>query len=127
MASLARAASAASSASLPGIDDFVADVEISHAGLGQRLRLEKNCTHAHRAGGDLPLGDLGALVRLGVWRRRIPCFARIGGHARDVALQRVEVDHQCRRGDGGDRIAHARSGGEAHGAPRRCRGGPARR
>ena len=39
-------------------------------------------------------------------------FARIGGHARDVALQRVEVDHQCRRGDGGDRIAHARGGGE---------------
>ncbi len=100
---------------LAGIDDFVADVEIGHAGFGQRLRLgELLHAHAHRADGDLPLGDLGALVRLGVRAQAHAVLARIGGHARDVALQRVEVDHQRRRGDGGDRIAHARGGGEAH-------------
>ncbi len=32
------------------------------------------------------------------------------GHARDVALHRVEVDHQRGRVDGGDRIAGASGG-----------------
>ena len=44
-----------------------------------------------------------------------------------LRFQRVEVDHQCRRGDGGDRIAHARSGGRLTKRSPAVRGGPARR
>jgi hypothetical protein len=52
---------------------------------------------AHRAGLGLSAGDGDALVALGVRPEREPGTTAMLGHARDVALHRVEVEHQRRR------------------------------
>ena len=54
------------------------------------------------------LRDLRALVRLRVRPQAQAVLARKAGHARDVAFERVEVDHQRRRLDRGERVAGAR-------------------
>ena len=51
---------------------------------------------ADRAGLDLALGDIRALVRLGVRAQLQASGPREIGHARDVAGEGVEIDHQRR-------------------------------
>ncbi len=91
---------------LGGVDDLVADVDVVHAGLGQRLCFREFLhAHADGAGSHLQPGDGGALVRLGVRPQAHAVRARELGHALDVALHRVEIDHQRRRVDGRHRVA----------------------
>jgi hypothetical protein len=63
-----------------------------HFGLAQRRRAD-----ADGARGDLELGDADRLVRLGVRAEPDAVLAAMRGHLRDVALHRVEIDHQSRR------------------------------
>ena len=71
---------------------------LRHAVVRQHLGLaDLGAADADRAGGELPPGDLGGLVRLGVRAQlqRMP-----GGkfsHGRDVAIERAGVDQQRRR------------------------------
>ncbi len=68
-----------------------------HPALGQGLGFaDLGAAQAHGAGGDLQLGDVDALVGLGV-RPQLDALARREvRHARDVALQGRLVDHQHR-------------------------------
>jgi hypothetical protein len=88
------------------VDDLVADVDVGHAGRGQRLGL-RGLLHAHAHGASLHLQpcEKGALVHLGVRAKPHPVGARKCGHARQVELHRVEIDH-CRGSvDGGHALA----------------------
>ena len=74
------------------------DVQPLDAGLGQRLGLAQlGATVAERPGGDLPFGDVGRLVRLGM--RPQVHLVRLGEirHLGDVAIERLDVDHERRR------------------------------
>ncbi len=46
--------------------------------------------------GDLAPGDLDALVGLGVGSKRDAPFGGEGGHGGDIAVQRIQIDHQDR-------------------------------
>ena len=66
-----------------------------------------------RAGGDLPLGDLGALVRLGVRAEADLGLLAVGGHFFDVGLEGVEIDDEGGRGNVGlGEAAHVELRGE---------------
>ena len=101
---------------LGGGDHFVADVHVADAardhgfGLGGLLH-----AHAHGAGLHLQPGERGALVHLGVRPPAHAVLARELGHAREVALHRVQVDDQRGRVDGADALADqaARNASEA--------------
>ena len=90
-------------------DDFVGDVEVGDARLGERFGLARLLhAHAHRARRHLQARDRRALVHLRVRAQAHAVRAREGGHRREIALHRVEVDHQRRRIDRGDAVAHLR-------------------
>jgi hypothetical protein len=90
-------------------DDLVADKDIAHAARGQRLGLGR-LLHAHAHGARLHLQprQRRALVHLGVRAQPDLVFSGELGHARDVALHRVEVDHQRGGVDGGHVLADQR-------------------
>ena len=73
------------------------------------------------AGRDLHLRDARALVRLGVRPQAQAVRAREAGHAFDVALDRVEVDHQRRRLDRVEQVAWS-CGRSPHAARSRAAG-----
>ena len=76
-------------------DHLVADEDVGDALRRERLGF-RGLLHAHadRAGGHLQARDLRALVRLRVRPQPQAAFTREPGHARDVALHRVEIDHE---------------------------------
>ena len=84
-------------------DDLVGDEDVVEArgrqGFGLARLLDAD---ADRAGADLQPGDRRALVHLGVRAQAHAALAGEGRHRREVALHRVEVDHQGRRVDIGD-------------------------
>ena len=93
---------------LRGLDDFVGDEHVRDARRDERRRLvDLLAADAHRAARDLRLGDVGALVRLGVRTQREARSAHGVRHQVEVVLERVEVDDERRRLDGGERIADA--------------------
>ena len=66
--------------------------------LGQHLGLaDLGATGADGSDGDLPVGDLGALVGLGVGTELQALSGGEVGHALDVAHKGVQLDHQHRR------------------------------
>ena len=79
-----------------------------HLGLRHLL-----AAHADRAERDLPRGDVGRLVGLGVRPQAHAGVAREVGHALQIALEGVEIDEEGRRVDLGQR--HADGGGRRHG------------
>src|SRR5256885_9776017 len=96
-------------------DHLVAHQHIGDAALHHRLRFAHLlAADADGTHGDLALGDLGTLVRLGVGAHaHRPAFQRIGERTQ-VALERVEVDEERGRVDlvhslpyGGRRAHHA--------------------
>jgi hypothetical protein len=88
------------------VDDLVRDVDVGDAGIGERLGLARLLdAHADRAGCHLQPCDRGTLVHLGVRPEADAVVARECRHCREVSLHRIEVDHERRRVDRGDRIA----------------------
>ena len=89
---------------LPGGDDLVGDQDVAHAAEDHRLGLAQ-CLAAdsHGPSGDLVIRDDRALVRLGMGTEpyRV-AFERIH-HPVEVPLVSIEVDHEGRRLDVGDR------------------------
>ncbi len=85
-------------ADLLGPHDLGGDQEVPDPGGGHHLRLAHlGHAHADRAGRDLPAGDLGALVGLGVGAKLLAGGRDVGRHLLDVALEAIEVE-QKRRG-----------------------------
>jgi hypothetical protein len=105
-------------------NDLVADIDVDHAGRGQRLRLrlaDLLDADADRAGAHLERRDDCTLVHLRVRAQAHAMRPREIGHGREVALHGVEVDHQRRCADGVDRVADARCRGGAHPGARTVR------
>jgi len=80
-----------------------AEKRSQHLSLAELLHAD-----ADRTSGDLRLSDRRALVHLGVGAQANTVRARKQRHRREIALHRIEVDDQCRRLDGGHRVAKAR-------------------
>ncbi len=84
-------------------DHFVADQDVADAAIDHDLGLGYLLTaNADGAGGDLHIGDRGALVGLGVRPQPKPGSRDALLHAADVALERIELDQQRGRIDLGD-------------------------
>ncbi len=81
---------------LVGTDHGIGHEQVVEAGRGEGLGL-RHFGHGQpaRPGQKLQAGDVGALVRLGVRAQAHAGAARGRGHARDVALEHLEV-HQDR-------------------------------
>ena len=95
---------------LGAADDLGGDEDVGDAGGGHDLGLaELGATNSTRAGVELHLGQRRRLVRLGVRPIGDAGLGRKIPHARDVALQRVGVDHQHRRIEVLDRHGHGAS------------------
>ena len=91
---------------------FVADVDVRHALGGEALRLaDLLYTHTDRAGVDLQPRDGRALVHLRVGAQAHLVIARERGHALQVALHCIEVDHERRRVDRVDRVGSTNAHG----------------
>ena len=72
----------------------------------QRLRLAQGgAADAERAGVQLAARDLHALVGLRVWAEGDTLLCRVRRHRGDVALHRVEIEHQSGRDQAGPRFA----------------------
>ena len=72
----------------------------------QRLGLaEGGAADAQRARAQLPSRDLHALVGLRVRADRDALLRRVGRHRGDVALHRVEIEHESGRDQAGPRLA----------------------
>lgn len=82
-----------------GRDDRRGDQQARrHPAVGQDLGLaDLGAAQAHGSGGDLQLGDVDALVGLGVGPQLDALFGRERRHPGDVALKGRAVDHQHRR------------------------------
>ena len=95
--------------------DLVGDEDVLDAAVSERLRLaELGAGDADGAGGELQLGDLDALVRLGVRAQLRRPARREVGHAADVALELGLVEHERRGVDlGGAGQAESAAGRRA--------------
>jgi len=99
---------------LRGRDDLVGDEHVHDAGLDERRGLvDLLAADAHRAARDLRLRDRGRFVRLRVRPQPEAAGGDLARHRVDIALERVEVEHQRGRLDRGDRVAGA-CGGSLH-------------
>ena len=82
---------------LVGAHDGVGDEQVVEARFGEHLglrRLRESQTRC--AGRDLAAADLDDLVRLGVGAQANPARAGALRHARDIALEHVEIDEDDR-------------------------------
>ncbi len=87
-------------------DHFVGHEHVAHAGVDEAFGLAHLlATNADCAGLDLALGDVGAFVALGVRTQARTRAAHGIGHRRQIALEGIEVERQCRRVDLVDRHA----------------------
>ncbi len=86
-------------------DDFVGDENVANAGLDKRSGLVHFlATDTDCAVRNLLLGDVRTFVRLGVWPECQAGSAHRIGHELEIALEGVQVDDECRRVDGRNRI-----------------------
>jgi hypothetical protein len=98
----ARAAGQGHQAAQLGVTyDLVGDQHILHAGIHENGCLaDLLAAKAHRTQRDLAPRDLGAFVTLGMRTQAHTRAPQCAGHAVKVALEGVEVEHQCGRVDG---------------------------
>lgn len=72
----------------------VSDEQVVHAGPGECLGLvDRGHRQPARAGPKLAVGDLRALVALGVWTQGEPLGPPSLSHPRDVSVQHIRIDH----------------------------------
>ena len=99
-------------------DELVADMNARDARRRERIRLRQLLTaHADRARSDLTPRDLAGLVRFRMRTQRDAMARGERRHRREIGVEGIEIDHQRRRGDRCERVAHAGGGwrSERHG------------
>ena len=80
------------------------DEDAGHPALGEHLGLaDLGAAHADRPRRELALGDVDALVSLGMRAQRDAVMRGERGHRRDIAVERVDIEHQHGRVEVGAR------------------------
>ena len=103
---------------LPDADERERDQDVVESVVGHQLRLaELLARDASRARSELEPREDRHLVRLHVRPERQPVLVAVALHARDVPVDRVEVDREERRRQIGDRHHGSRSSASAVGPP----------